>query len=283
VVVDRTVLNVGNVGAPVFSVRPIAGASSTPIQFTLISGHAPHGRGEAAIGPATAKDLHVEVGDTVSVGPRHDRVKVVGEALFPSDVHSEFDEGLWLAPRQFDAVVPPIGPQALNADDRAVAVQFLPGLSAQKGAAHLQSALGSLITDIEPPLPPPEVLAAFLGLIAIAALASVLLSCARRRSHEFAVLRSLGMTRGNIRAVLLSQGTVIGLFGLAVGIPLGIAIGRVGWHAIAARVPLSDVPPFALVATLLIIPSILLAANILALWPGQVAVSRKPAEQLRVE
>jgi hypothetical protein len=76
---------------------------------------------------------------------------------------------------------------------------------------------------------------------------------------------------------------VIGLFGLAVGIPLGIAIGRVGWHAIAARVPLSDVPPFALVATLLIIPSILLAANILALWPGQVAVSRKPAEQLRVE
>ena len=97
-VVDRDVINVGNVGAPVFSVRPIAGASTTPITFTLISGRAPRGLGEAAIGPATAKDLHVGIGDTVSVGASHTRVKIVGEALFPSDVHSEFDEGLWLAP-----------------------------------------------------------------------------------------------------------------------------------------------------------------------------------------
>jgi FtsX-like permease family len=295
VVVDRTVIDVGSVGAPVFSVRPIAGASTTPIQFTLISGRAPHGRGEAAIGPATAKDLHVGVGDTVSVGATHARVKIVGEALFPSDVHSEFDEGLWLAPRQFDAVVPPIGPQAMNADERVVAVRFPPGTSAQKSAGRLQSALGPLITDIEPPLPPdellnlgnvrtlPEVLAAFLGLIAIAALASVLLSCARRRSHEFAVLRALGMTRGSVRSVLLSQGTVIGLFGLVIGIPLGIAVGRLGWQGIAERVPLSDVPPFALVATLLIIPGILIAASLLALWPGQVAVSQTPGAQLRVE
>jgi len=293
-VVDRTVLDVGNVGAPVFSVRPIAGASSTPIQFTLLSGHAPHGRGQAAIGPATAKDLHVEVGDTVSVGPRRARVKIVGEALFPSDVHAEFDEGLWLAPRQFDAVVPPTLPQAM-ADDRVVALRFVPGSSLEKAATHLQSALGPLITDVEPPLPPdelinlrnvrtlPEVLAAFLGFIAIAALGSVLLSCARRRSHEFAVLRSVGMTRRNVRLVLLSQSTAIGLFGLVIGIPLGIASGRVGWHAIAARVPLSDVPPLALVATLLIVPGILVAANTVALWPGHVAVSRNPAEQLRVE
>ncbi len=109
-VVDRTVINVGQVGAPVFSVRPMAGASSTPIGFTLTSGRAPRGRGEAAIGPATAKDLHVGIGDTVSVGGAGARVRIVGEALFPSDVHSEFDEGLWLAPAQFDAVVPPIGP-----------------------------------------------------------------------------------------------------------------------------------------------------------------------------
>jgi len=96
-------------------------------------------------------------------------------------------------------------------------------------------------------------------------------------------LRSVGMTRRNVRLVLLSQSTAIGLFGLVIGIPLGIASGRVGWHAIAARVPLSDVPPLALVATLLIVPGILVAANTVALWPGHVAVSRNPAEQLRVE
>jgi hypothetical protein len=294
-VVDRDVINVGNVGAPVFSVRPIIGASATPISFTLTSGRAPRGRGEAAIGPATAKDLHVGIGDTVSVGKSHTRVKIVGEALFPSDVHSEFDEGLWLAPVVFDAVVPPIGPDGSISDGREVAVRFAPGISQQKGITQLQTKLGPLSTDIEPPLPPdeltnlqnvrtlPEVLAAFLGLIAIAALGSVLLSCARRRSHEFAVLRALGMTRGNVRTVLNSQGTATGIFGLLAGIPLGIAVGRVGWQAIAARVPLSEIPPFALVATLLIVPVILVAANVLALWPGRVALSQIPAERLRVE
>jgi ABC-type lipoprotein release transport system permease subunit len=293
-VVDRDVINVGNVGAPVFAVRPIAGASATPITFTLIAGRAPRGRGEAAVGPATAKDLHVGIGDTVSVGASHTRVRIVGEALFPSDVHSEFDEGLWLAPRQFDALIPTIGPSGSVSDGRVVAVRFAPGVSSDEGIARLQSALGPLTTDIEPSDVPdelenlrnvhtlPEVLAGFLGLIAVAALGSVLLSCARRRSHEFAVLRSLGMTRGNVRTVLLSQGTAIGLFGLVIGIPLGIAVGRLGWQSIAARVPLSDVPPLSLV-TLLIIPVFLIAANILALWPGQVAVSHNPAEQLRVE
>jgi hypothetical protein len=294
-VVDRDVINVGNVGAPVFSVRPIAGASATPITFALTSGRAPRGRGEAAIGPATAKDLHVGIGDTVSVGASHDRVKIVGEALFPSDVHSEFDEGLWLAPAQFDAVVPPIGPAGSISDGRVVAVRFEPGVSSQKGFEHLQSALGQLVTDIEPPDTPvelanlqnvrtlPQVLAVFLGLIAVAALGSVLFSCARRRGHELAVLRALGMTRGNIRTILNSQGTAIGLFGLVIGIPLGLVVGRLGWRAIAARVPLSEVAPFALAAILIIIPAMLIAANVLALWPGRVALSQPPADKLRTE
>ena len=174
-------------------------------------------------------------------------------------------------------------------------MRFAPGISSNTGIEHLQSELGPLATDIEPSDVPdelenlrnvhtlPEVLAAFLGLIAVAALGSVLLSCARRRSHEFAVLRALGMTRGNVRAVLNSQGTAIGLFGLVVGIPLGIAVGRLGWRAIAERVPLSEIPPLALVAALLLIPATIIAANVLALWPGRVALSHRPAEELRTE
>jgi ABC-type antimicrobial peptide transport system permease subunit len=294
-VVDRDVTNVGNVGAPVFAVRPIAGASTAPIGFTLTAGHAPRGPGEAAIGPATAKDLHVGISDTVTVGASHTRVRIVGTALFPGDVHSEFDEGLWLAPAQFDAVIPPIGRRGSFSDERAVAIRFTAGEPKQKAAAHLSSAVGPLAQDISGvPLPDeltnlrnvhtlPEVLAAFLGLIAVAALGSVLLSCARRRGHEFAVLRALGMTRGNIRTVLNSQGTAIGIFGLVIGIPLGLAVGRLGWRAIAQRVPLSDIPPFALVAALVLIPATLIAANVLALWPGRVTLSHRPADELRTE
>ena len=294
-VVDRDVINVGHVGAPVFSVRPIAGATTTPIAFTLTSGRGPRRQGEAAIGPATAKDLQVGVGDTVAVGHSGARVRIVGEALFPGDVHAEFDEGLWLAPTEFDRVVPPIPPGGSLSDERVLAVRFAPGANGQRSAAHLESALGPLSQDISaPPLPEeltnlrnvhtlPQVLAAFLGLIAIAALASVLLSSARRRGHEFAVLRAMGMTRGNIRTVLNSQGTAIALFGLVAGVPLGIVVGRMGWQAIAERVPLSVVAPFALVAVLLLIPVTLIAANALALWPGHVTLSKRPAEDLRAE
>jgi hypothetical protein len=295
VVVDRTVINVGDVGAPVFSVRPIAGASATPISFTLLSGRAPSGPGEAAIGPATAKDLHVGIGDTISVGGSRTRVRIVGEALFPSDVHAEFDEGLWLAPEQFDAVVPPISPSGLSADERAVAVKFVRGAPLAKSIRHLQSEAGPLASDVSPPDLPieltnlryvrvlPEVLAAFVGLIALTALGYVLLSCARRRSHDFSVLRALGMTRRDIRTILNSQSTAIGFFGLVIGIPLGLAVGRLGWRAIAERVPLSEIPPLALVAALLLVPVTLVAANVLALWAGRVALSHSPAVELRTE
>jgi ABC-type antimicrobial peptide transport system permease subunit len=294
-VIDRDLINVNHVGVPTFALRPITGTSGTPISFTLTSGRAPSGLGEAAIGPATAKDLHVGIGDTVSVGRVGAPVRIVGEALFPSDVHSEFDEGLWLSPEAFDAVVPPIDSKGSLSDERVVAVRFVPGTRLQAAATHLQSELGALVEDISPPDTPqeltnlrnvrtlPDVLAAFLGFIAVAALGSVLLSCARRRGHEFSVLRAIGMTRRNVHAMLNSQGTAIGLFGLVVGVPLGLVIGRLGWRAIAERVPLSTIAPFALTAALLLIPITLVAANVLAVWPGRVTLSRAPAEKLRAE
>jgi hypothetical protein len=68
-----------------------------------------------------------------------------------------------------------------------------------------------------------------------------------------------------------------------VGVPLGLVIGRLGWRAIAERVPLSAITPFALTAALLLIPITLVAANVLAVWPGRVTLSRAPAEKLRAE
>ena len=50
-VVDRDVINVGNVGAPVFSVRPVAGASATSITFALTSGRAPRWAGRSGYRP----------------------------------------------------------------------------------------------------------------------------------------------------------------------------------------------------------------------------------------
>jgi hypothetical protein len=296
VVIDRDVLGVGHVGAPTFAIRPMPGAHSTPISFTVVAGRPPAQLGEAAIGPATAGDLHVRVGDTVTVGGSKTRVRIVGEALFPSDVHAEFDEGLWLSPPQFDAIVPPTPPGGSQTDTRLVAVRFPTGTSAPAAVARLSARLGPLASDVSPPSPPdelvnlgnvrvlPDVLAGFLGLLGVAALSYVLFGSAQRRRRDFAILRAMGMSRHKARFVLNVQGTAIALFGIVLGIPLGVAVGRTGWRLIVEHVPLAFVSPLAAFGIALIIPGTILLANSLALWPGQlVAGTRVPARELRVE
>ena len=295
-VIDRDVLGVGGQGAPTFVIRPVGGARSTPISFTVVAGRPPARLGEAAIGPATAHTLHVHIGETVSVGDAKARVRIVGEALFPSDVHAEFDEGLWLSPAQFDAIVPPIPPGGSVTDSRLVAVRFAAGTKVPAAIGHLSGGLGSLAQDVSPPGAPdelinlrnvrvlPDVLAGFLGLMGVAALSYVLFSSAQRRQRDFAILRAMGMSRRSARLVLNVQGTVIGLFGLVIGIPLGLAISRTGWRVIAEQVPLAYIAPLAVLGVALIIPVTILLANSLALWPGQrVARTRLPARELRAE
>ena len=296
VVIDRDVLGVGSLGAPTFAIRPMVDGRSTPISFTVVSGRSPARRGEAAIGPATAKDLRVHIGDTVGVGDAMARVRIVGEALFPSDVHAEFDEGLWLSPAQFDAIVPPTPPGGSVTDSRLVAVRFAAGTNVPAAIGRLSGTLGSLAQDVSPPSPPdelinlrnvrvlPDVLAGFLGLMGVAALSYVLFSSAQRRQRDFAILRAMGMSRRNARFVLNAQGTAIGLFGIVIGIPLGLAIGRTGWRFIAAHVPLAYIAPLAVLGVVLIIPVTILVANSLAMWPGQlVARTHLPARELRAE
>jgi ABC-type antimicrobial peptide transport system permease subunit len=295
-VVDRSVGDVSGLGVPTFSVRPPTGVADTPIEFTVTTGRAPRDRGEAAIGPATARALRVGIGSTVTVGDSHQRVRIVGAALFPNDVHSEFDEGIWLAPQQFDAVVPPYVPGTDALVTRGIAVRFASGVDKAKAIQHLQATAGRETPDIMPPDVPvelsnlrnirtlPVVLALFLGLLAVAALSHVLVTSARRRRRDFAVLRAMGLSRRATRLVLNSQATAIGLFGLLLGIPLGLAIGRTGWRLVTDRVPLANVPPLALLAIAVLIPATVLIVNTLALWPGQMVGRRHmPAEALRTE
>ena len=118
-VVRRDLVDVNGVGVPTFAVLDVGGTGS-PVTLAMVSGRPPKTRDEAAMGPATAVSLGVHVGNWVTIG-HHMRVRLVGEALFPTDVHSEFDEGLWLTRAEFDAVVPPPMPSLA---DELVVVRF---------------------------------------------------------------------------------------------------------------------------------------------------------------
>jgi ABC-type lipoprotein release transport system permease subunit len=129
----------------------------------------------------------------------------------------------------------------------------------------------------------PKLLMGFLALLAAAAVAHVLATSVRRRRRDFAMLRALGMTRRSTRSIINLQGTAVAIAGLVVGIPVGIFVGRIGWHLIANRVPLRYVQPLALVAMIVVVPAALVLVNILALAPGRRAARLQPAQVLHAE
>jgi FtsX-like permease family len=293
--VDREPIPVNGVGVPMFMFRPIGAVVGGPIALTLTSGRAPSGANEGVIGPASAHELRVGIGDVVRVGPRQHQVKIVGEALFPSDVHAGFDQGLWLTPSGFAASDLPVDIQKQIGPERVIAVRFASGAPLAAATEQLRSTLGASVSDVTSAEVPveltnlrnvrtlPVVLAAFLALLAIAASWHVLMTSTRVRRREFAILRSLGFTRRGMRAVLSAQATTIGAVGLLIGIPVGLVVGRLAWSVVTGRVPLENVPPWPAIGLALILPSVILIANVVALWPGRRVARLRPAHVLRTE
>jgi hypothetical protein len=60
-------------------------------------------------------------------------------------------------------------------------------------------------------------------------------------------------------------------------------LGRGLWRVVAEFTPLAYRPPLAILALLLIGLVTVLAANLLAVWPGQRAVGLRPAQVLHTE
>ena len=293
--VDREVIAVNGVGVPTFMFRPIHEADREPIALTLTSGRAPGKSGEAAIGPASARELRIKVGDTVRVGTVRREVKIVGEALFPSDVHAGFDQGLWLQPVDFQATEPPIDPSKGTGPARLVVVRFSPAVTARAGTKRLTSTLGGTVSGVFPADVPvelvnlrnvrtlPVVLAVFLALLAVAAASHALMTSARVRRKEFAILRAIGMTRRGMRSVLNSQATTIAALGLLVGVPIGVIVGRLAWGLVAGRVPLQDVPPLPTLGIVILLPCVVVIAIVIALLPSRRVTRLGAAQVLRAE
>ena len=214
----------------------------------------------------------------------------MGTALFPSDIHAGFDEGAWLVPDDAD-LLPPADPYAdtflgvrLDDDaDGAAAVAALARIVEPSGGAAVVQEQPPELVNLRDVVPLPRWVGGFLAVLAVAALLHVLVSSTRARSHDFAVLRAIGVTRRGTHLVLKVQGVAVFVAGLVVGAPLGVAAGRVGWRLIADRVPLGQVSPFAALALAVLVPAALLVSQLVAVAPGRRLRRLRPAEVLRSE
>jgi hypothetical protein len=284
----------GSAVTPV-TVYGFAPVGPDPYPTVLTAGRLPQRPDEIVLAPATAAAIGAGVGDVVTAPGRGGDagLTVVGTGFVPNGPHNNYDEGGFLSPAGYDELVdgfkfhlayialrPGVDPAAVR--DRLAAAGAAaagsPDPLALEPAAPLTEAAQLRNVEVLP-----VVLGLFLALLAVGAVGHALATAVRRRRHDVAVLRALGMTRGQCRAVVVTQATVLAAVGLLIGAPLGVALGRVLWRLVADITPLQYVAPVALLAVLLAVPVAVLVANALAAWPGHLAARLRVAHVLRAE
>jgi len=306
--VARLTLPVGDVVLPFYGIEDVSGSTS----FVVLDGRAPERPGEVVLGPDSASTFDVGVDDQIEIGAGG-RFTVVGIGLLPTTAHSSFDQGGWLLPDDMvaatpDSMLPPptdddptdlteLSDVELRQELFATAMvvgRLADGVDVTAAVHRIQDDAGDtvMVTPASEPADQqnlrnvralPLLFAVFLVALAIGALAHVSSSVLRRRRGELAVLRSLGLTPRQVRACLAWQATTLAVIGVAVGVPLGIAVGRTAWRLVTDATPMVYAEPVAMLALVLIVPLALVIANLLAAVPGHRAAHLHPAEVLRTE
>jgi ABC-type antimicrobial peptide transport system permease subunit len=129
----------------------------------------------------------------------------------------------------------------------------------------------------------PLVLAALLVAMAVGALGHTLVSSIRRRRRDVALLKTLGFYRRQVSATTAWQATTMAVVSLLVGLPLGVAVGRLVWVAFAHALGVPDAVRTPALVILLAVPVTLLLANVIAAIPALSAARTRPAVVLRTE
>jgi hypothetical protein len=276
-------------------VLPVPGSMS----FVLppVTGRLPRSDGEIALGTRTLRQLHVPVGATIQVSlpPLRPRpMTIVGTTVFPtlSDALG-LGTGAALTPGGLHHLLPAKTPTPPPA---AVFVRFKPEVGPPAGRQALAIRLakaGSFRVD-GPATPTdlvnfgqvqdlPQVLGIGLGVVALLTITHLLMTSVRRRQRDFAILRALGFTSWQVRGTLCWQALTLAGIALLIGVPAGIACGRLCWQVFAYQlgiIPVVAVP----VAVLSIMAAIwLAAAAVIAAPPGETVTRNPPARLLHSE
>lgn len=261
----------------------------------VITGRRPGADDEIALGRTTLAELDKRLGDTVSLssdtGADAVEATIVGTVILPATI----DESLTLGDgglMTLEGLRAVFGPQGDSAVAQSFLVEFADGVEPAEGIASLQQEFGESIVTPRAPADVenlrrvqglPALLAATVGLLALATLANTLVTCVRRRRRDLATFATLGFRPRQIASTVAWQATTIAVIALVVGIPLGIAAGRTVWALIMESIGTSvpAVTPWAALGLLAL--AVFLGANLIAALPARAAARTHPATTLRSE
>ena len=288
----------------------------------VLSGRGLDSSRDVVLGPATLAALHQRVGGTVTLssGSLNVRLTIAGTATMPAiggvlSVHPSMSTGALFSRAVLpgNALTGPFG--RLLTGPNAILIRLRPGVSEAAGLRSMQAIRSKLTAVLNSPqalaasgggsvadsidlLPAqrpaeivnyrsmgamPAVLAGGLAAGAVAALGLTLVASVRRRRRDFALLKTLGFTRRQLAGAVCWQSSVIAVTGLVIGIPVGIAFGRLLWLAFAHQLSAVPDPVVPAASIALAAGAALVLANLVAALPGRQAARTPAAEALRAE
>jgi MacB-like periplasmic core domain/FtsX-like permease family len=268
---------------------------------TLVKGRSPENPEQIDLGAATLRQLHKRIGDTVTLnaGGGDQRLTIVGEVVLPSLGRGSFtptDLGQGAATLAAVVAKPPAGPGSYNfvlirfstETDVAAATRKIAAVAHAAGCPGDQCLLTSarvLPTDVRSysrVRSTPAVLAAILGLLGLAMIGHTLVTSVRRHRRDLAVLKTLGFVKRDVAAAVAWQVSAFACVGVALGIPLGIVLGRWLWTLFAQQIGIPSAP---MVPALIwvVVPGVLVTANLIGALPARTAARTMPAAILGSE
>ena len=288
-------LTVQGVRADAIALLPGHHGSLMPV---LTQGHLPRGPGQLTVGQRTLAAVHAHLGERLEVslaGFRPRRLTIVGSAVFPTMGDAlGLGKGAALTVGGLRALLP-AGLPAPPLDTLLVRLRpsAVSGPAALSQLADREARLGPFIT--EGPVTPtdlvnfgqvqdlPLLLGIALSVLALITLAHLLLTSVRRRRRDFAVLRTLGFTRGQVRSSVSWQASTLSAAALLLGIPAGILGGRAAWLIFAHQLGIEPVMVVPAVALAVLAAAGLVLSAAIAAIPGESAARARPADILRSE
>ena len=252
---------------------------------------------EIALGTKTLRQLHVPVGATIQVSLENAPARpmtIVGTTVLPtlSDALG-LGTGAALTLGGVRHLAPAI---AADPPPAVVFVRFRPGAGPQAGRQALDARLDRLGSfTVDGPATPtdllnfgqvqdlPQVLGVGLAVVALLTITHLLMTSVRRRQRDFAILRALGFTSWQVRGTLCWQALTLAGIALLIGVPAGIACGRLCWQVFAYQLGITAVVAVPLAALSIMAAGWLAAAAVIAALPGETATRNAPTRALHSE
>ena len=301
-ITDHTTISLGqvDVGGEAVAAVGIGTSTGSPLTPPIVSGRAPSADDELVVGANTLERLGASVGDltTVSFGSSRRTMRIVGQATFPrlteypGAPNTGLGEGAMLRSSALSELTGalPYTSILVEASDAAARRALRDAFST---APSLDSE--AEISLVERPQRPDalygyestsevrQALAYLLGGLTVASVSLGLVAASRAARRELAVLRTVGLTRGQIRSVVHLHGAVVGAVAVCAGVPLGLASGRAAWRAFATHLGVTTDPITPLTAVVSTGGLVVVVCLALTLPVAFAAIRHQPATVLRAE